>query len=119
MKVVERDDVVQGMLRDELKRCGDMVQSLSHAMASLPKGSLHVRKKWYKDREYRYYYLKYRDGQNAISKHIPKFKYGEVKKKLELRKKYDGEVRAYQRRIAYLEKIILAGNRGRRGKNHK
>lgn len=115
MKVVEKDRVVGGMLQDELKRCQEMLNGLRKAISGLPKGAISERKKHYKNKVYSYYYLKYRDGEKVISKHIPNSEIQEVKEKLSARKKYEKEIRSYEKRIAYLNKILRAGERRRHG----
>jgi hypothetical protein len=40
MKVVEKDKVVGGMLRDELYRCQEMLNGLRKAISGLPKGAI-------------------------------------------------------------------------------
>jgi hypothetical protein len=109
MKVVEKDKVISGMLRDELKRCKDMFDSLQKSVSELPKGVINERKKRYKNKVYIYYYLKYREGEKVFNKHIPNNQVQELSKKLELRKKYEKEIQSYKRRISYLNKIIHAG----------
>lgn len=113
MKVVEKDRVVGGMLRDELKRCQEVLDSLRKAISGLPKGSISKRKKNYRNKVYSYYYLKYRDGEKVISKHIPDSEIEEVKEKLSMRKKYEKEMQSYEKRIAYLNKILRSGERRR------
>jgi hypothetical protein len=109
MKVVEKDKVISGMLRDELKRCREMLVGLQKSIAELPKGVLSERKKRYKDKVYSYYSLKYRDGNRVENKHIPNGEAPALLKKLEQRKKLEKEARAYERRIDYLSKILKAG----------
>ncbi len=111
--MVEKDKVVGGMLQDELKRCQEMLNGLQKAVSGLPKGVISERKKHYKDKSYSYYYLKYRDGEKVISKHIPNSEIQEVKEKLSMRKKYEKEILSYEKRIAYLNKILRAGERRR------
>ena len=106
MKVVEKDKLINGMLHEELERCQDMVAFLEQEIYNLPKGSLHVRKKQYKKKKYRYYYLKYRQGEKNISKHVPKHQIEDLKKELQQRKKYEKERKAYKERIKYLEAIL-------------
>ena len=113
MKVVEKDKVIDGMLQDELRRCFEMLGSLRKAVSRLPKGILSSREKRYKKKVYSYYYLKYRDGKNVINKHISNEKAGQVAKQLEQREKYMKEIKSYEKRIAYLEKVLKAG--GKRG----
>jgi hypothetical protein len=115
MKVVEKDKVVGGMLQDELKRCQEALNGLRKAISGLPKGAISEREKRYKNKVYSYYYLKYRDGEKVISKHIRNNEIQEVKEKLSMRKKYEKEIWAYEKRIAYLNKILRAGERRRHG----
>jgi len=112
MKVVENDKVISGMLSDELKRCEEMLASLEKALSSLPKGVLSERKKRYKDREYAYFSLKYREGDRVINQHIPKKDVQELRGQLALRKKYEKEFRAYRKKIGYLNKLLSGGKRG-------
>ena len=106
MKVVEKDTVISGMLRDELKRCQEMLDSLAKSVSKLPKGVMNERKKRYKDRVYSYYYLKYREGGKVINKHVPNKEVQEISKKLAIRKKYEKEIQSYKNKIAYLNKIV-------------
>lgn len=111
MKVVEKDIVISGMLRDELKRCQEMLDSLEKSISGLPKGVINLRKKRYKDRVYSYYYLKYRSGERVVNKHLRNDDVQEIEKKLEQREKYEKEMQAYKKKIAYLNKILGAGKR--------
>jgi hypothetical protein len=115
MKVVEKDKVIGGMLRDELKRCQEMLDGLEKSISELPKGAISERKKRYKNKVYSYYYLKYRKGEKVISKHISNREVQEILRKLEMRKKYEKEIQSYEKRIAYLNKILRAGKRRRHG----
>ena len=117
MKVVEKDKVISGMLQDELKRCQEMLDSLEKAVSELPKGVINERKKRYRDKVYSYYYLKYREGEKVFNKHIVKKELQDILKKLELRKKYEKEIKSYKRKIAYLNKITSAG-KGRLHAHH-
>ncbi len=109
MKVVEKDKVISGMLRDELKRCREVLASLQKSAASLPKGVLNERKKRYKEKAYSYFSLKYRDGEKVVNKHIPNDEAPALLKKLEQRRKLEKEARAYKKKIVYLMKILKAG----------
>ena len=106
MKVVEKANGINGMLQEELERCRSMVSSLEQEMARLPKGSLHVRRKPYKKKKYRYFYLKYRDGGKSVSRHIPALQLAALKKELDKRKEIEKELKVYQDRNKYLEKIL-------------
>lgn len=101
MKVVEKDKLIEGMLKEELNRCWEMVSSLERKLAELPKGSLHLRQKVYS-----YHYLKFREGGRSISKHIPQDQVEDVSRKLEVRKDYEKEMEVLKSRIRYLEKIL-------------
>lgn len=111
MKVVEKDKVISGMLRDELKRCREMIDGLERSVSGLPKGALNERKKRYKGKIYSYPCLKYREGEKVISKHIPNKEVPEILKKLELRKKYEKEIQSYKKKISYLNKITKNGKK--------
>jgi len=106
MNVVEKDAVVSGMLGDELSRCEEALASILKAFSELPKGSLGSRKKIYKDKEYKYHYLKFREGNKVISQHVPEGDLEKFRDKLALRKKYLLEAGAYKKRIAYLEGLL-------------
>ncbi len=109
MKVVEKDKVISGMLRDELKRCEEILDGLQKSIARLPKGVLSERKKRYKEKTYSYYSLKYRDGKKVVNRHIPNDEAPALLKKLEQRKKFEREGQAYKKKIEYISKILKAG----------
>jgi hypothetical protein len=109
MKVVEKDKVISGMLRDELKRCREMLAGLQKSLALLPKGVLSERKKRYKEKAYSYYSLKYRDGEKVVNKHIANDQAPALMSKLEQRRKFEREALAYKKKIEYLSKILKAG----------
>ncbi len=109
VKVVEKDSVISGLLQDELKRSQEMLGQIEKSASLLPKGSINKRKKRYKGKIYSYHYLKFRDGGKVISKHVPKEELKELLKKLDLRKKYEREIRSYRKKIAYLNKILKFG----------
>jgi len=109
MQVVEKDKVISGMLRDEFKRCHEMLASLQNALEELPKGVLSERKKRYKEKAYSYYSLKYRDGKKVVNKHIPSDQASALLKKLEQRKKIEKEAQAYKKKINYVSKMLKAG----------
>jgi hypothetical protein len=44
VNVVKKDKVISGMLRDELKRCQEMLAGLQKSVATLSKGVLNERK---------------------------------------------------------------------------
>ncbi len=110
MNVVENDAVVSGMLNDELRRCEEASKAILKVLAKLPRGSLHIRAKLYKDKKYEYHYLKYRDGDRIVNQHVSGSDLKELKAKLSLRKKYEQEAKSYEKRITYLKKIPLCAN---------
>lgn len=93
----------------ELARCREMVAELEESAGKLPRGSLGVRKKRYKAREYEYRCLTYREGAKVISRHVPAGDVEELAGQLELRRHYEKELRALRKRIAYLEKLLGVG----------
>jgi Mg2+ and Co2+ transporter CorA len=115
MKVVEKDRVISGMLQDELNRCLEMLDSIEKALSKLPKGVLSSRKKQYKKKVYSYYYLKYRDGEKVVNKHISNEKVQMLVEKLEKRKKYIKELKSYEKKVAYLQKVLKTGRKQIRG----
>jgi hypothetical protein len=106
MPVVEKDKVVNGLLEDELSRCEEARSAIQKALSELPKGSLSVRKKAHKDREYKYSYLKYRDGDKVINQHVAESEMEDLKNRLALSKKYEQEAKVYGKRISYLKKLL-------------
>jgi hypothetical protein len=119
MNVVEKDVVVSGMLKDELKRCEEALRGIHKALSALPKGSLSIRAKVYKNRRYEYYYLKYREGQKVVNQHIASDNLEELKRKLALRKQYEKEVKAYEQRIVYLKKLLKTKGQARGAQKDK
>jgi len=109
MRVVEKDPVVRDMLSAELARCREMAAELGDSAAKLPRGSLSVRKKRHKDREYSYHCLKYREGAKVVSRHVAAGDVAELAGQLDMRRRYEKELRALRKRIAYLEKLLGVG----------
>ena len=117
MKVVEKDRAVQGLLEEEYRRCREVLAALSAQAAQYPKGSLNLRKKRYKGKEYAYHYLVAREEGRVVNRHVPKADLPELERQLGLRDKCRKEMRAYKKRIAYLEKLLhLPGGEGPRDK---
>ena len=117
MKVVEKDNAVQGLLKSECQRCRDVLRALSKKAAHYPKGSLNVRKKAYKDRVYSYHYLIARENGQVVNRHISKAEVSELQQQIEQREKCRKEMRVYKRRIAYLEKLLVVPRRRGESKN--
>ena len=108
MNVVVNDSVISGMLHDELSRCNEALDSIRKALSGLPKGSLSVRKRLLKDREYKYHYLKYREGNKVVNQHVADGRLKELQNKLDQRNKYENEMKVYEKRISYLKKLLKA-----------
>ncbi len=98
--------VVAGMLNDELARCREAIDALNSSLSGLPRGSLQSRIKRYGEKEYRYHYLKFRDGARVVNQHVPRDAVQELQDKLELRKRYVSEVLRYKKRISYINRIL-------------
>lgn len=116
MNVAEKDSAVSGMLEEELKRCLNVLAALEVKEAKYPKGSLNVRKKRYKDKEYAYHSLVFREGDRVVNRHIPGDELPELKEKLEQRDKCLAEMKVYRNRIAYLEKLLHSPRQSERAK---
>lgn len=116
MNVAEKDNAVHGLLEEEYARCRDVLASLSAKVAQYPKGSLHLRKKAYRGKEYAYHYLVARVGGRVVNRHVPEAQLSELKRQLEQRDKYLKEMQAYKKRIAYLERLFQVPRRRREHK---
>src|SRR5512139_1283134 len=106
MKVAEKENAVRGLLEEEYRRSRDVLKALSDKAARYPKGSLNVRKKAYKGKEYAYHYLVAREQGRVVNRHIPKTELPDLRRRLEQRDKCRKEIKAYRKRIAYLEKLL-------------
>lgn len=116
MKVAEKDEAVRGLLEEEYRRCRDVLASLSEKAEQYPKGSLHVRKKVYKGKEYDYHYLVAREQGRVVNRHIRKAEIDELRQQLDERNKYRKEIQAYRKRVAYLEKLLQMPSQRRKPK---
>lgn len=117
MKVAEKDIVVQGMLEDEYARCREVIEALLAKAESYPQGALNVRRKQNKEKEYAYHYLVRREGKKVINQHISEKELPELQKLIEEREKCRKEIRAYKKRMAYLQKLLKKPNP--RGGHHE
>lgn len=106
MKVAEKDKVVHGMLEDEYQRCRDALQSLHKKLKHYPKGRLNVRKKKYKDKEYSYHYLVFREGGKIVNRHVAEKNLPHLNNQLKERDVYKIEIHSYEKRITYLERLL-------------
>ena len=116
MKVVEKDSAVHGLLEEEYRRSRDVLAALLKKAERYPKGSLNVRKKAYKGKEYAYHYLVAREQGRVINRHISKAGLPDLRQQMEQRDKCRKEIQAYRKRIAYLEKILQIPSRRREPK---
>ena len=106
MYVADKDTVVHGMLDEEYRRCKEVLKALQQKLAQFPKGALNVRKKGYKDKQYVYHYLVHREAGRVINRHVSDNELPVLTEQLEQRDKCATEIRAYKKRIAYLEKLL-------------
>ncbi len=111
MKVVEKDNVIYGMLEDEYRRSEDIVKVLRAKLEDCPKGSLNVRRKKIKGREYVYHYLVRREGKKIVNLHVAEQDLPKLKKQIEEREKYRKEILAYKKRMVYLSKLLKKSKR--------
>ncbi|PLX99285.1 MAG: hypothetical protein C0623_09395 [Desulfuromonas sp.] len=108
MKVVHKknDEVLQGMLRDELDRCQKLMDSLRADIAELPKGSIHQRERNYKGKVSVYHYRKFRKAGKSVYEHIPADQLDHLKEQIEARRKKDASLKKFADRSRYLEKLL-------------
>jgi len=106
MAVVEKDQMIHGMLKDEQERCERLMAALEAAIAELPRGSLHQRKVKYKDKDFTYHYLKFRDGQKSVYKHVSRSEVPVLEEKIKVRRKKEQDLKQLKARVKYLNKIL-------------
>lgn len=114
MVVVEKDEVIQGLLKEELQRCLAAISALETRLAAFPKGALNTRQKVQQGRQYTYHYLVYREDGRVVNRHIPGGELPVLRKQLAERDKCRKEVQAYRKRIAYLERLLSSPRRKKR-----
>ncbi len=106
MKVVEKKEPLLGMLQEEKARCLRAAKALEKEIERLPRGVLLVRSKPYRQRIYHYHYLKFREGEKSFSNHVPNAAVESLRKQLELRHRYQEEIRSYRYRIRFLDNAL-------------
>lgn len=106
MKVAEKDNAVNSLLEEEYQRCRSVLSSLVEKAEQYPKGSIHVRKKIYKEREYAYYCLVAREHGKVVNRHIPHKELPHLRVQFKERDSYRKEIQVYRKRIAYLERLL-------------
>lgn len=119
MAVVEKDEVIQGLLKEELQRCLAALAALESRLPAFPKGALNVRKKEQQGKQYTYHYLVHREAGRVVNRHVPGAELPALRKQLAERDKYRKEVRSYKRRTAYIERLLAqsANHQRRADKN--
>ena len=115
MKVAEKDRVIHGMLEEEYRRCKDALQSLQDKIERYPKGTLNVRKKQHKGKEYSYHYLVSREGGKVVNRHVARESIPPLRDQLKERDKYKKEIQSYKKHVAYLEGLLNT-SKSRRGR---
>ena len=106
MKVAKKDPVIHGMLKEEQRRCLEVLQALLAKADNLPKGALNVRRKQIKGNEYAYHYLVRREGRKVVNRHVAAKDLPALQKQLAEREKYRQEIRIYKNRLVYLERLL-------------
>ena len=106
MTVAENDPAVEGLLKDEHRRCLEVLAALQEKVSLLPKGALNVRIKAVGGKSYSYHYLVFREGGRVVNRHIPKSDLPALQAQLLERDKCRKEIASYRRRIAYLERLL-------------
>jgi hypothetical protein len=117
MNVEEKDSMIVSILMDEYNHCQEMLGELLKTISDCPKGALHIQKRTINGRTYTYPYLIFRKGPRVERVYIKKDKLPELKEKLELRNKLIHEIKPYQNRIRYIEKILGISRNKHTGKD--
>jgi hypothetical protein len=95
-----------------IRRHFDLIEALLAKAENYPRGALNIRRKQNKGKEYVYHYLVRRDGKKVINRHISEKELPELQNLIEEREKCRKEIRAYKKRMAYLEKLLNKPNPG-------
>ena len=108
MKVVHKnnDIVLQGMLKDELERCEQIVSSLRESIAELPKGSLHQRKRNYKGKVAIYNFCKFRKEGKSVYEHVTAKRVALLENQINDRRKKEASLKKFNVRLRYLKKLL-------------
>ena len=109
MRVEEKDNVIKGMLEDEYKRCIEAIKALEDNILNYPKGSLNIRKKSHNGKEYSYFYIVSRESGHVINRHVSAEEAPKLKEKIKERDKIIKEIKAYKKRVVYLENLLKIG----------
>ncbi|MGO8881955.1 MAG: hypothetical protein ACLPVO_02575 [Desulfomonilaceae bacterium] len=108
MKKAEDENWIRGMLLDEYRQCQDTLVSLKRKAEEYPQGRLGIRKRINKKtlKVYEYPCLKYSEGKKIFNRHISWAEFPEMQKRIELRDKIIVQIKSYQDRIRYIDKIL-------------
>jgi hypothetical protein len=108
MRKEEPDNWLEGMLFDEYRQSLEILSSLKHRLREYPKGSLGIRKRINKKtlKVYEYPCLKYSENNRIFNMHIPWSKFPEIQEQIKLRNKILIQIKSYQNRVRYLERIL-------------
>jgi hypothetical protein len=105
-KVKLEDEGIKGMLRDEFRRCQELVEQVRQAMSAYPKGCLVVKRIKAKGHVYEYHHLQWRDGSKVISRHINKKEVPDLKSQIEQREAYRNNCAILEKRLEYLASLL-------------
>lgn len=106
MKVAKADPVIHGLLSEEQRRSGEILQALQAKADTLPKGALNVRRKQGLGKEYLYHYLVRREGKRVVNQHVAERDLPALRAQIAEREKCRAEIRIYKQRLAYLERLL-------------
>jgi hypothetical protein len=106
MSVAENNNIVHGMLEEEYERCVEVSKALEDKVSQYPKGALNIRKKSHNGKEYSYFYIVSRENGHVINRHVSSEEAPKLKEQIKERDKNLKEIKAYKKRIAYLEKLL-------------
>ena len=108
MRKEKPDNWLERMLFDEYRQSLEILSSLKHKLREYPRGSLGIRKRINKKtlKVYEYPCLKYSENNSIFNMHIPWSKFPEIQEQIELRNKILVQIKSYQSRVRYLEKIL-------------
>jgi hypothetical protein len=105
-KVRMEDESIKAMLRDEFRRCQELVEQVRLAISGYPKGCLVVKRIKTKGHVYEYLHLQWREGTKVISRHINKKEVPDLKKQIEQREAYRNNCAILEKRLEYLAPLI-------------
>lgn len=96
---------VKNILQEEYQRLKSLSEKYLHEIKLLPKGSISIKKRNYKE----YLYLAYREKDNVKFEYIGPLSSDKaiaVIKKIELRKDYERKLKQTKKDLAEIEKVV-------------